>query len=108
MDALGCCGRDRRDVVVVVKILVVKMAAAACLHLLSSHVPYHYLISRLSCAQHVNPRAVAAIVKQESNFNPRAVGHDAGGNSWGLMQIKWTTANLGGGEMTAKDAGYFV
>ncbi len=68
------------------------MNAATCVHLLTAHVPYHWLISHLSCQAHLNPRMVAAIIQTESRFNPRAVGFDSGGYSWGLMQVKLSTA----------------
>ena len=72
------------------KILVV--GAGICLHLLSASVPYRNLIEMTSCQYRVNPRLVAAIVWQESSWNAKAVGEDPGGKSWGLMQIKWSTA----------------
>ena len=70
----------------------VLILTAVCLKMLSAHVPFQWSISHIACREHVNPVLVAAIVKTESNFNPRAVGFDPGGYSWGLGQIKWSTA----------------
>ena len=56
-------------------------------------VPYQQLIVAKSCQAQVNPRLVSAVIRTESNFNPRAIAYDPGGGpSLGLMQIKIATS----------------
>lgn len=63
-------------------------------HLLTSAVPYHETITRISCAYHVNPILVAAIIHRESHFNPHKVREEdrIGDVSRGLMQVTMRTA----------------
>ncbi len=63
-------------------------------HLLTSTVPYHETITRISCAYHVNPVLVAAIIHRESDFDPRKMRSEdrIGDVSRGLMQVTLRTA----------------
>ena len=46
--------------------------------------PYRYLIERYSRDQSVDPFLVAALIRQESEFNVRVISH---ANAYGLMQL---------------------
>lgn len=56
--------------------------------------PYASVIKEISCKNHINPTAVAAIIKKESGFNKNALVREAKVHDWsvGLMQIRIDTA----------------
>lgn len=66
-------------------------SVATCMHMLLP-VPYGDTIKKISCQYHINPNVTAAIIRTESKFNPRSISNDPGGKSWGLMQVKLSTA----------------
>jgi len=64
-----------------------------CLLLLSPSIPYNHTITRIACHNNIDPRLVASIIKVESQFRPKAILRDPyNGNSMGLMQLKYSTA----------------
>jgi len=67
---------------------------ATCLHLSLASIPFHAEIRQVSCASHVNPVLVAAIMETESGGNPKARASASGGGAWGLLQIKESTARF--------------
>jgi soluble lytic murein transglycosylase-like protein len=68
----------------------------------SKQMPYHALISSYSKQYGVSPQLARAVIKIESNFNPKARGAHG---EVGLMQIKPATARAMG--YTGKTAGLY-
>ncbi len=79
---------------------IISQSVSWCLgaHLLTASVPYHRTIEHISCANHVNPALVAAIIHRESRFHrmKRRIEPSIHDVSLGLMQITLGTARMMG------------
>lgn len=90
--------RRRRTLLIIVLILLAAILNADSIWRLFYPIPYRDLAYKYAMAYHQDPYLLAAMMKAESNFNPRAVSEKG---ARGLMQIMPET-----GQSVARQLGY--
>lgn len=90
--------RKRRKAKIIFVIILLTLAILNIPNILQHFFPYHHrdIIEKYAAQQNIDPLLLAAIIKRESNFNPRARSEKG---ARGLMQIMPETGTWIAGQM---------